>query len=34
MIVNNEFVEYFVYNNNYYGTSKSELERDKLQVLN
>ncbi len=32
MIKDNEFIEYTQYNNNYYGTSKSELERTKTDV--
>ncbi len=33
MIKNDQFIEYTQYNNNYYGTSKGELERTKSDVV-
>lgn len=30
---NNEFLEYTVYNNNYYGTLKNEVDQDKILVV-
>ena len=33
MIDSKQFVEFNIYNNNYYGTSKDELERSKSEVF-